>query len=350
MSISMPAGSLSVRPRCRQHESQRVEYSMTSIISESTVFREISHSIKNWVYSARHCIDRIAGHSICRAFHLYCFLSIRMGDGVMAEARRRRVGSVALAFGHRPSSFNRLCVLVGAVLAAMIVGHAVAQERPAPPPRQMMPRPEGQAPGSMMSEAPGAQMPGADPFQLLENSTEVQKDMGLTADQLARLNRASRNFRTRLQELSSPKPGVSPDQARAEIERHVMDTRGMIARELTPTQLARLQQIMLQLEGPCLAIIDQDVGEQLSLTARQKQAIGKACEARSLQMRQTFEPQSAERNFCTTMAANRDRVELIRSRADDEILKLLEPVQRAMFLRMSGKKIYLTPPMPPECN
>ena len=245
---------------------------------------------------------------------------------------------------------SRLFAVLGAVAAIAIADSGVAQERPAPPPREMMPRPEGQAPGSMMSDAPGAQMPGADPFQLLENSMEVQKDMGLTADQLARLNRASRNFRTRLQELSSPKPGISPDQARAGIERHILDTRGMIARELTPTQLARLQQIMLQLEGPCLAIIDQPVGEQLNLTAQQKQSIGRACEARSLQMREAFQSQSAQSNFCTTMAVNRERVELVRSRADEEILKLLEPPQRTMFVRMSGKKLHLTPPMPPECN
>src|ERR1700682_4199434 len=132
---------------------------------------------------------------------------------------------------------SRLFAVLGAVAAIAIADSGVAQERPAPPPREMMARPEGQAPGSMMSDAPGAQMPGADPFQLLENSTEVQSDLGLTKDQLARLNRASRNFRTRLQDLSSPKPGAPKDLARAEIDRHVQDSRGMIARELTPTQL-----------------------------------------------------------------------------------------------------------------
>src|SRR5260370_30949748 len=103
---------------------------------------------------------------------------------------------------------NHLFAVLRAIAAIVIVNTAVAQERPAPPSREMMPRPEGQAPGSMMSDVPGAQMPGADPYHLLENSSEVQKDLGLTKDQLARLNRASRNFRTRHQDLSYPKPGL----------------------------------------------------------------------------------------------------------------------------------------------
>jgi hypothetical protein len=245
---------------------------------------------------------------------------------------------------------NHRFAFLGAFTVSVIIGNAVAQERPAPPPREMMPRPEGQAPGSMMSDAPGAQMPGADPFQLLENSTEVQNDLGLTKDQLARLNRASRNFRTRLQELSYPKPGVPREKAKADIEGHIHDTRGMIARELTPTQLARLQQIMLQLEGPCLAIIDPPVEQQLNLTAQQHQALSRSCAARSMEIRQAFQPQSGADNFCATMASNRDRIQLLRTKADEQILALLEPSQKAMFLRMSGKKLQLAPPMPPECN
>lgn len=244
---------------------------------------------------------------------------------------------------------DRLLAFFGVVVASIVAGSVLAQDRLAQP-REMMPRPEFQAPGSMMSDAPGTQMPGADPFHLLQNSVEVQEDLGLNKDQLARLNRASRNFRTRLQELSNPASSVSHENARIEIESHIQDTRGMIARELTPNQLARLQQIMLQLEGPCLANIDRLVSQQLGLTIQQNQALSNACQARSKQMQQTFQSPGAGDNFCTAMAINRARVEQVRSRADGEILKLLEPAQKAALLRMSGKKLHLTPPMPPECN
>jgi len=87
-------------------------------------------------------------------------------------------------------------------------------------PREMMPRPEGKAFGSMMPGVPGPQLLSADPFYLIENSIEVQEDFGLTEDLLARLNPASRNFRTRLQGLSDTKP-VTQEWARAEIENHM---------------------------------------------------------------------------------------------------------------------------------
>jgi Spy/CpxP family protein refolding chaperone len=50
------------------------------------------------------------------------------------------------------------------------------------------------------------------------------------------------------------------------------------------------------------------------------------------------------------MAANRDHIELIRARSDEQVLALLSPQQKAMFVRMTGKRLNLTPPMPPECG
>jgi hypothetical protein len=102
----------------------------------------------------------------------------------------------------------------------------------------------------------------------------------------------------------------------------------MIARELTPIRLARLRQIILQLKGPCLAVIDQPVGQRLSLTDQQNQAITRACHVRTVQMREAFQPQSAASNFCTTMAGKRDHIKQVRGRADDEILVLLELSQK----------------------
>lgn len=238
----------------------------------------------------------------------------------------------------------------GLGLLLLLGAEVPAQEPPGPPPpREVMPRPESLPPGASAG-VPGAQMPGADPFQLLENSPEVQADLRLTADQLARLARASRNFRTTIQELSRPRADVTPDNRRAEIERHVTDTRGMIARELTPAQLGRLQQIMLQLEGPCLAVLDEAVAEQLKLSASQRGLLGKACERRSAEMQRAFVPPPSDVNFCAIMTENRARVEAVRKQADQQIFTLLDPIQKDMFARMSGKKLKLTPPMPPECG
>jgi len=121
----------------------------------------------------------------------------------------------------------------------------------------------------------------------------------------------------------------------------------MTARELTPIRLARLRQIILQLKGPCLAVIDQAIWQRLSLTDQQNQAIARACHVRTVQMREAL--QSAASNFCTTMAGKRDHIKQVRGRADDENLALVELSQKkVMYLRTTGKKLDLTPPIPPE--
>jgi hypothetical protein len=238
-----------------------------------------------------------------------------------------------------------LVALVGLPLAAS------AQPRPFdPPPREMMPRPEGHMPGSLMPGAPGAQMPGADPFHLLMNSSEVHADLGLTRQQLVALERAARNFHTRLEELSRPRPGQPPDQAQAGLQRHLMEARGMIARELKPEQLARLQQIMLQLEGPCLAAVDRNLQGELELTPEQERALNQACQARAHRMREAFRPPQNPAEFCAALAANRVRIEQIRADADQQVMSLLTPKQTAVFARMTGKKLSLEPPKPPECG
>ena len=137
--------------------------------------------------------------------------------------------------------------------------------------------------------------------------------------------------------------------ARTEIENH-MQAQGLVARELTNVRLDRLRQIILQLKGPSLAVIGQPVGQRLSLTDQQNQAITRARHVRTVQMREAFQPQRAVINFYTTMAGKRDHIKQIRGRADDEILILLELCQKRMSLRMTGTKLQLTPPIPPECK
>ena len=68
-----------------------------------------------------------------------------------------------------------------------------------------------------------------------------------------------------------------------------MQAQGMVARELTNIRLARLRQIILQLKGPSLAVIGQPVGQRLSLTDQQNQAITRARHVRTVQMREALQ-------------------------------------------------------------
>jgi len=240
--------------------------------------------------------------------------------------------------------------LVG--MALLLAASAQAQPVPsnAPPPRGMLPRQQEEMPGSLIGEAPGGGLPGADPFQLLVNSVEVQQELRLTQAQLERLQLAARNFRTQMQALTTPQPGASMDQARAAVAEQMMDTRAMIARELAPEQLARLQQIMLQLEGPCLSTVDVQIGQHLGLTDQQWRELRAVCSARTQQMRVAFQAPAPGLDECQVAASNRDRIERIRSRSDEQALALFSPQQRTQFAVMQGRHLNLEPPIRPECR
>jgi hypothetical protein len=239
-----------------------------------------------------------------------------------------------------------------AVSGFLLVASAQAQppSRPDPPLRGMLPRQQGEMPGPLIGEVPGAELPGADPFQLLLNSFEVQHELQLAPDQLDRLQLAARNFRTQLQALTAPPPGVSMDQARAAIAAQMTDTRAMIARELRPEQLARLQQIVLQLEGLCLAMADAQIGQRLELTDDQWHRLGAVCMDRAQQMRAAFQPVGPGQDECQVVANNRERIEAIRAHSDEQALAVLTAQQRSQFVGMQGRHIDLEPPIPPECR
>jgi hypothetical protein len=214
----------------------------------------------------------------------------------------------------------------------------------------MLPRQQGEMPGPLIGEVPGAELPGADPFQLLLNSFEVQHELKLTQDQLHRLQLAARNFRTQAQALTSPSPGSPPERTHTAIEIQMMDTRAMIARELQPEQLARLQQIMLQLEGLCLAIADSQIGQSLGLLDDQWHRLRTVCEDRMQQMRASFQPMAVGQDECQVAANNRARIEAIRAKSDEQALAVLSPRQRAQLEGMQGRHMNLEPPVPPECR
>ena len=105
--------------------------------------------------------------------------------------------------------------MLGPVFFALLLGIGTAAAAPMQnqagfPPfaaTGQLPRPEWQAPGPIM---PGGGLPNADPFQLLVNSREVQADLALRKDQLERLHRAGREFRTKMADMARPHLGAQP--------------------------------------------------------------------------------------------------------------------------------------------
>ena len=222
---------------------------------------------------------------------------------------------------------------------------------PNPPPRPEMPRPENAPPvqGPFGAGLPGGQMPGADPFQLLLNSKQVQADLGLTQHQLNNLLLAAAHNRDKMLETAHRRPGETADQMGVQVDDQRRNINLMIERELTPKQRSRLQEIMLQLEGPCMAILEPETARGLGVTPDQGRTVAAACNKKSEQMRTAFKPAAPGEDVCAVAAENRERIGQIRTRADQEIVAMLATKQRAALIQMMGQKITLDPPIPPDC-
>jgi hypothetical protein len=226
---------------------------------------------------------------------------------------------------------------------------AFAQGGPFPPSSRPELPPPGFGPppgGPIGAGMPGAAMPGADPLQLLLNSGQVQAELGLTPHQLQNLNEVAAHNRNKLEEVQ---PGRS-DQTPIDLQRERETINLMIQRELNDNQRKRLDEIMLQLEGPCMAIMDRQIARKLGISPDQGPILAKACEGKHEQIRSAFKPPSRGEDPCSAMAENRARIEQIRARADHDITAMLRPEQQSELAVMMGQKIHLEPPMPPNCR
>lgn len=234
-------------------------------------------------------------------------------------------------------------------LAALLVWAGLAMPvfgQPAPPPeRSQLPRNELAPPGSAIGDAPGGMTPGADPFMLLENSRQVQADLNLSEDQIRRLGHSGQLFRSQLQELAHATDAAS----KTEMQRQIWTSRGAIARILDQQQLQRLQQIMLQIEGPCLAVNDPRFSQELDLSEAQLTTMATTCRQVATEMRAAFRPPTASEEPCSAMYANRDRLEGLRAQGRLRVVALLSSSQQRRLEDMQGRELALEPLVPPQC-
>jgi hypothetical protein len=233
-----------------------------------------------------------------------------------------------------------------AAIASVCIALPAAAQPLALTPTAQLPRDEFARPGAGIDGAPGGMLPGADPFMLLANSREVQRDLRLDEDQILHLRRTDQMFRTQLDELAHS-PGAS---AQREAKREIWTDRGAIAKILMPEQLSRLNQIMLQIEGPCMVLHDKRMLDELGVEANQEQQLEGACSELGREIRRAFRPPAPGEDPCRGLEANRMRIGKIRARGRTRVLALLSSQQRRTLERMQGAKLVLEPMMPPECR
>lgn len=119
-------------------------------------------------------------------------------------------------------------------------------------------------------------MRGQDQGIGLVTRADVQADLGVTAEQKAKLDalqqKTQEQMRARFQEMRDN--GGDFESIRAEMDKHQAQINKEIAAILTPEQNTRLKQIRVQLQGN-RAILDKEIQKDLGISESQKAQIEK---------------------------------------------------------------------------
>ncbi len=232
-------------------------------------------------------------------------------------------------------------------LLALLALPTAAQTASQPPlePRQLAPV-AAMAPTPALLDTPGGLVPGADPFMLLENNREVQVDLGLTEQQIRRLGDTGQLFRAQVLDLARS----TDPAAKVELERANWTSRGAIAHLLSPEQLRRLQEIMLQIQGPCLAIGDQRLGQDLDLSDDQVARMRTVCEELAGEMSRAFTAPVNGTDQCAALNSNRQRLAQIHRESRMRVVALLSEQQQQTLRRLEGAEFSGAPAPSTECD
>lgn len=245
---------------------------------------------------------------------------------------------------------------LGAIALILLMASLPLFAQPAPPPGgpdfsggQIQPRDAQRPPAP--GEAPGGGRPNADPMEMLINSAELQAELKIEPDQLSHLKSIAHEFRSRQFELLQQLQ-AGPEKARAAraaLDAHMEMGRAMIARVLKRRQLDRLQQIMMQVGGACLALRDENVSQALSIDPSQMRRIMAACQ----KMQQAGAPIPAgvgPREACAAMRQAKEAYDAVRGQVEAEMATILSGGQTAALHAMEGEPFAMTPPAPPGCQ
>lgn len=212
--------------------------------------------------------------------------------------------------------------LAALTIAALVTGTALAQ-----PPEGGGGRRGGRGPGG-----PGGGMmrPGG-----LLLSEDVQKELGLTDDQVKKVKEAVQKVRDKHQEEFSSLQGMDEETRTKRMElartanKEIMESLGDV---LKPEQAKRLKQIMLQarLQMPGgMVFNDPEVQSELKLTDDQKEKIKTISEDAQKEMREAFTGGGRDEM--------RKKMASLRKETMDKIKAVLTDDQKKTWEEMTGK-------------
>jgi Spy/CpxP family protein refolding chaperone len=173
---------------------------------------------------------------------------------------------------------------------------------------------------------------------------QVQKDLKLSEDQVAKVNTISEELRGEMrQEYGTLREIQEPEKRRAKMAelsaKFDRDSRTKLADVLNKEQMSRLDQIQMQVRPAAESLTEKEVADKLKLTDEQKQKleqINKDMQAKQSELFRSMREASREQR---TEASQKMRK--IRSDTDKQALDVLTAQQKEEFEKMKGKKIEL---------
>jgi len=209
-------------------------------------------------------------------------------------------------------------VLVFGLGVALIAGTALAQP-PGGRGGQRGPRgPFGFGPGGGMG------------VQFLLRSEKIQKELELTDDQKAELQKIAEQAREKMREAFQS--GQRDPQRFRQLQE---ETNKAIQNVLLPHQQKRLNQIQLQLGGIALAVEREDVRKELGISEEQ---LTKIREARD-KVREELRGQRPPQGERPDPAQMRERFREMRQKVEEAVLSVLTDEQKKKWNDMIGEKI-----------
>jgi len=189
----------------------------------------------------------------------------------------------------------------------------------------------------------GARIGRSSPLGLVRLK-QVQKDLKLTEEQVAKVTELGEEFGAEMQkEFSSLREIDDRAKRRAKMSELTKQldckAREKLCDVLNKEQMARLDQIRLQARPVVQNLTDKDVAGQLKLTQEQRKKIakiGKGMRAKQSELYGTMRGASREQRAETTK-----KLRQIRADANKQALELLTTEQKQAFEKMQGKKIEL---------
>ncbi len=209
-----------------------------------------------------------------------------------------------------------LMTVVG-LAVALVAGTAVAQ-----PPGG----PGGRQPGMFMG--PGGGMG----YTQLLRVEKVQKEIELTEDQKAEIEKILEKSRERMRELFQG-GGQDREAARERFRQAQEETQKAIEGVLLPNQLKRLKEIRLQVMGIGAALMDQEVRKELGVTEEQAQKIREKVQAVMEELR--GQRQQGERPSLEQM---RERMQQMQQKMEEAVMSQLTEDQKNKWKSMIGEK------------